>query len=74
MIAARHRIAEFETELAIHRRAAELLDAVVPPKGATARTGGGRYRSAIRSCRGWPCGWAVLANTARTGLHWASRR
>jgi transposase len=35
LIAARRRIAELETELAIHRRAAELLDAVVPPKGAS---------------------------------------
>lgn len=35
LIAARKRIAELETELAIHRRAAELLDAVVPPKGGS---------------------------------------
>lgn len=32
---ARRRIAELETELAIHRRAAALLKAVVPPKGAS---------------------------------------
>jgi len=31
-VAARRRIAELETELAIHRRAAELLKEVVPPK------------------------------------------
>lgn len=35
LVAARRRIAELETELAIHRRAAELLDAVVPPKGGS---------------------------------------
>ena len=35
LIAARRRIAELEQELAIHRRAAELLDAVVPPKGGS---------------------------------------
>jgi transposase-like protein len=33
--AAKRRIAELETELAIHRRASELLGKVVPPKGAT---------------------------------------
>lgn len=32
LVAARRRIAELETELAIHRRAAELLKAVVLPK------------------------------------------
>ena len=32
LIAARRRIAELETEVAIHRRAAELLGEVVPPK------------------------------------------
>jgi transposase len=35
LAAARRRIAELETELAIHRRAALLLKAVVPPKGAS---------------------------------------
>ena len=35
LVAARKRIAELETELAIHRRAAELLGDVVPPKGAS---------------------------------------
>ena len=35
LVAARRRIAELETELAIHRRAAELLDAVVRPKDAS---------------------------------------
>jgi transposase len=35
LMAARRRISELEAELAIHRRAAELLDAVVPPKGAS---------------------------------------
>jgi len=35
LAAARRRIRELETELAIHRRAAELLKAVVPPKGAS---------------------------------------
>jgi transposase len=35
LAAARKRIAELETELAIHRRAAELLGKVVPPKGDT---------------------------------------
>jgi transposase len=33
LAAARRRIAELETELAIHRRASELLGKVVPPKG-----------------------------------------
>jgi transposase len=33
--AARKRIAELEAELAIHRRATELLGKVVPPKGGT---------------------------------------
>lgn len=32
-MAARRRIAELETELAIHRRATELLREAVPPKG-----------------------------------------
>lgn len=32
LVAARKRIAELETELAIHRRSAELLAKVVPPK------------------------------------------
>ncbi|MBB0242530.1 transposase [Streptomyces alkaliphilus] len=32
LVAARRRIAELETEPAIHRRAAELLGQVVPPK------------------------------------------
>jgi transposase-like protein len=35
LIAARRRIAELENELAIHRRAAELLGAVVSPKGGS---------------------------------------
>jgi transposase-like protein len=38
LVAARKRIAELENELAIHRRAAQLLDEVVPPKGATRRS------------------------------------
>src|SRR3954465_139255 len=33
LVAARRRIAELESELAIHQRAAELLKAAVPPKG-----------------------------------------
>jgi putative transposase len=33
LVAARRRISELETELAIHRRAAELLKEAVPPKG-----------------------------------------
>jgi transposase-like protein len=33
LTAARRRIRELETELAIHRRATELLGKVVPPKG-----------------------------------------
>lgn len=33
LVAARRRIAELETELAVHRRAAELLKEAVPPKG-----------------------------------------
>jgi transposase-like protein len=35
LVAARKRIAELETELAIHRQAAELLGRVVPPKGGS---------------------------------------
>ncbi len=35
LVAARRRIAELETELAITRRAAELLKAAVPPKGVS---------------------------------------
>jgi transposase-like protein len=35
LVAVSERVAELEAELAIHRCAAELLDAVVPPKVAT---------------------------------------
>ena len=35
---ARKRIVELETELAIHRRASELLGRVVPPKGGSKRS------------------------------------
>jgi transposase len=35
LAAANKRIAELETELAIHRRASELIGKVVPPKGGT---------------------------------------
>jgi transposase len=38
LTAAKRRIAELETELAIHRRASELLGKVVPPKGGTKRS------------------------------------
>lgn len=38
LTAAKLRIAELETELAIHRRASELLGKVVPPKGGTKRS------------------------------------
>lgn len=38
LTAAKRRIAELETELAIHRRASELLGKVVPPKGDTKRS------------------------------------
>lgn len=38
LVAARKRIAELENELVIHRRAAELLGDVVPPKDATRRS------------------------------------
>jgi transposase-like protein len=38
LVAARRRIAELESELAIHRRATELLGDVVPPKGGTRRS------------------------------------
>lgn len=38
LAAANRRIAELETELAIHRRASELLGKVVPPKGGTKRS------------------------------------
>src|SRR5687768_14691294 len=35
LVAARRRIAELETELAVHRRATELLKEMVPPKAGT---------------------------------------
>ncbi|ANC31953.1 Transposase [Isoptericola dokdonensis DS-3] len=38
LTAARKRITELETELAIHRRASELLGKVVPPKGGSKRS------------------------------------
>ena len=38
LTAANRRISELETELAIHRRASELLGKVVPPKGSTKRS------------------------------------
>lgn len=38
LVAARKRVAELESELAIHRRATELLGDAVPPKGATRRS------------------------------------
>jgi len=38
LTAANKRIAELETELAIHRRASALLGTVVPPKGSTKRS------------------------------------
>ena len=38
LAAARRRIQELETELAIHRRAAEILKQVVPPKGGSRRS------------------------------------
>ena len=39
LAAARRRIVELETELAIHRRASDLLGQVVPPKGGSKRSG-----------------------------------
>lgn len=38
LAAAKRRIAQLEAELAVHRRASELLGQVVPPKGATKRS------------------------------------
>ena len=38
LTAAKRRIAELETELAIHRRASELLGKVVPPKDGSRRS------------------------------------
>lgn len=35
---AKRRITELETELAVHRRASELLGKVVPPKGGSTRS------------------------------------
>jgi transposase-like protein len=46
LIAARRRTAELENELAVHRRAAELLDAVVPQKAVRGHRGDGQRRSA----------------------------
>src|SRR4051812_31345259 len=42
LVAARRRIAELETELAIHRRSAQLLAKVVPPKAVRGYRGDGR--------------------------------
>jgi transposase-like protein len=36
--AAKQRITQLETELAIHRRASELIGKVVPPKGSSRRS------------------------------------
>jgi hypothetical protein len=36
--ATKRRITELETELAVHRRASELLGKVVPPKGGSRRS------------------------------------
>ncbi len=44
--AAKRRIAELEAELAIHRRASELLGKVVPPKGGSSHRGDGRRGAA----------------------------
>lgn len=38
LVSARKRIRELETELAIHRRATELLKGAVPPKGSSRRS------------------------------------
>jgi len=38
LTAANRRIAQLETEVAIHRRASELLGKMVPPKGVTKRS------------------------------------
>jgi len=38
LVAARRRIRELETELAIHRRATELLKVEAPPKGGSRRS------------------------------------
>ncbi len=38
LTAAKRRIAELETELAVHRRASELIGKVVPPKGGSKRS------------------------------------
>lgn len=46
LVAARKRIAELEAELAVHRRAAELLDAVVLQKALRSGRGDGRRRPA----------------------------
>src|SRR5437879_10062270 len=48
--AARLRIRELETELAVHRRAAELLKESVRPKALRGDRGDGRRRSARRGC------------------------
>jgi hypothetical protein len=40
LVAARRRIAELEIELAVHRRANELLKEAVPPKRAVRGRGG----------------------------------
>ncbi len=54
--AAKRRITELETELAVHRRASDLLGKVVPPKAVRGDRGDGRRRAAgaagHSSCRG----------------------
>src|SRR5687768_15160249 len=55
---AKRRIAALEAELAVHRRASELLGKVVPPKGGS------------RPSRGWPpkdcrCSWPPASWTCR---------
>ena len=42
LTAAKQRIAELEAELAVHRRASELLGKVVPPKAVRGHRGDGR--------------------------------
>ena len=78
LVAARKRIAELENELAIHRRAAELLGDVVPPKRRYEATWAGMVYVAFaidaysrRACQGSNprpgCLEGISASTERNG-------
>jgi transposase len=74
--AARRRIRELETELAVHRRAAELLKESVRPKGGSRRSDGWRGatgRGRLSRARRVVCGLLRLAVSATFGAGAAAR-